>query len=66
MVQRTFFSSLAPKYWATMIPIPMARPELNEKNKKFTEPQLPTAASACPVVSTKFPTTMESTQLYNC
>ena len=46
------------------MPIPMARPELNEKNKKPMEPQVPTAATAS--LPTKLPTTIESTILYNC
>ena len=46
MVADTRSYSFAPKYWETIIPIPMAKPELNEKNRKFTEPQLPTAAKA--------------------
>ena len=61
IVERTILSFFAPKYWATIIPIPTARPELKEKQKKFMEPHVPTAARA--LDPTKFPTTIESTML---
>ncbi len=55
---------LAPKYWDTIMPAPVDIPTNKTNSKLSTGEALPTAASA--LSPTYFPTTMESTVLYNC
>ena len=64
MVSLTFFSSLAPKYWETMIPIPTERPPTSEKKKNCNDAVVPMAPRAFAL--TNRPTITESTILYSC
>lgn len=59
-----FFVSFAPKYCAITTPAPVDNPIKNPTNILMMEVDCPTAARACEL--TKFPTTYESTVLYNC
>ena len=61
MAFRIWVSSFAPKYWETTMPPPLESPAQNEKKRKWTGEDAPTAASA--PAPTYRPTIAESARL---